>query len=134
MAQTIIEHGTLYKVEDVRQREWNGAVYRDQDILVEIPGPEGSVRYLKLEASNEQVDTIARMKIGEKVDFIYFVKTIQAKSGKHEGKWFTHVVLMNIQSSLQQAYQNTADYKAAVKNAPAPAEDEGETDENDLPF
>ena len=135
MAQTLIESGRLYKVEQVREREFKGGIYRDQDIIVEIPGEGGSVRYLLLEASNSQVDDIAKLKLGSEVSVRYFVKTICAKSGKYEGRWFTHVVLLDIQPTIAQAVRQA--YMEVTPPGPVdPAmfDENGETPADDLPF
>jgi hypothetical protein len=131
MAQTLIESGRLYKVEQVREREFKDSIYRDQDIVVEIPGEGGSVRYLLLEASNGQVDDIAKLKLGSEVSVRYFVKTICAKSGKYEGRWFTHVVLLDIQPTIAQAAQ-AAEQDSPVD--PSMFDENGETPADDLPF
>ena len=131
MAQTLIESGRLYKVEQVREREFKGCIYRDQDIIVEIPGEGGSVRYLLLEASNSQVDDIVKLKLGSEVSVRYFVKTICAKSGKYEGRWFTHVVLLGIQPTIAQVLQ-AAEQDGPVD--PSMFDENGETPADDLPF
>lgn len=135
MAQTLIERGRLYNVERVREREFKGGIYRDQDIIVEIPGAGGSVRYLLLEASNSQVDDIAKLQIGSEVNVKYFVKTICAKSGKYEGRWFTHVVLLEIQPTIAQSLETYAEQREQDSPVdPEMFDENGETPADDLPF
>ena len=84
MAAATYETGKLLIKEQLQSGETrNGGMWYRQNIVVEIPGPEASVRFIKLEASGEELVTkLSRIWTGDEVDIRYFVR-----ARKGSGKW-----------------------------------------------
>ena len=82
----------------------NGYDWARQTILIDIPGYQGSITKLSLQASNEMVDELNNYNVGDKVEVGW---SIYAR--EWNGKWYNNVDLVNIKSLGVQA------------DAPAPA-------------
>ena len=100
----------------------NGYDWARQAILIDIPGYQGSITKLSLQASNEMVDELNNYNVGDKVEVGW---SIYAR--EWNGKWYNNVDLVNIKSLGVQA------------DAPAPAVEPYpancfEPQSDDLPF
>ena len=113
MAVANFEQGKLYKVEPVQSGETrNGGTWYRQNIIVEIPGHNNTLRYIKLEAGGErQIQEIAALPIGSEVQVAYFVKG-RWGSGKWDGQLFNDVLLVSIQPTIATAEAMSARKRA----------------------
>ena len=101
----------------------NGYDWARQTILIDIPGFQGSITKLSLQASNEMVNELNNYNVGDKVEVGW---AIYAREWK--GKWYNNVDLVNIKS---QGTQAAAPASRSMNNIPA---GELEPQEGDLPF
>ena len=109
----------------------NGYDWARQNILIDIPGYQGSITKLSLQASNEMVDELNNYNVGDKVEVGW---SIYAR--EWNGKWYNNVDLVNIKSQDQQTEQRPA---RSSRPAPAPqtmniSASELEPQADDLPF
>ena len=97
--------GTISHMSEVTSgTSKNGYDWARQTILIDIPGYQGSITKLSLQASNEMVDELNNYNVGDKVEVGW---AIYAR--EWNGKWYNNVDLVNIKSLGVQA------------DAPAPA-------------
>ena len=97
--------GTISHMSEVTSgTSKNGYDWARQTILIDIPGYQGSITKLSLQASNEMVDELNNYNVGDKVEVGW---SIYAR--EWNGKWYNNVDLVNIKSLGVQA------------DAPAPA-------------
>ena len=124
--------GTISHMSEVTSgTSKNGYDWSRQTILIDIPGFQGSITKLSLQASNEMVDELNNYNVGDKVEVGW---SIYAR--EWNGKWYNNVDLVNIKSQGDQA--------AAPAPTPAPTPalrslnnipaEELEPHEEDLPF
>lgn len=110
--------GTISHMSEVTSgTSKNGYDWARQTILIDIPGYQGSITKLSLQASNEMVNELNSYNVGDKVEVGW---SIYAR--EWNGKWYNNVDLVSIKAD--------AGWQPAPAPAPAPAEEE----ENDLPF
>ena len=116
--------GTISHKSEVKSgTSKNGYDWARQTILIDIPGYQGSITKLSLQASNEMVDELNNYNVGDKVEVGW---SIYAR--EWNGKWYNNVDLVNIKSADAQ------------KSIPLPAKEETapaaelEPQEGDLPF
>ena len=120
--------GTISHMSEVTSgTSKNGYDWARQTILIDIPGYQGSITKLSLQASNEMVDELNNYNVGDKVEVGW---SIYAR--EWNGKWYNNVDLVNIKSQEVQA-EAPAPTPAprSLNNIPA-AELEPQAD--DLPF
>ena len=97
--------GTISHMSEVTSgTSKNGYDWARQTILIDIPGFQGSITKLSLQASNEMVNELNNYNVGDKVEVGW---AIYAR--EWNGKWYNNVDLVNIKSLGLQA------------DAPAPA-------------
>ena len=97
--------GTISHMSEVTSgTSKNGYDWARQTILIDIPGYQGSITKLSLQASNDMVDELNNYNVGDKVEVGW---AIYAR--EWNGKWYNNVDLVNIKSLGVQA------------DAPAPA-------------
>ena len=97
--------GTISHMSEVTSgTSKNGYDWARQTILIDIPGFQGSLTKLSLQASNEMVNELNNYNVGDKVEVGW---AIYAR--EWNGKWYNNVDLVNIKSLGLQA------------DAPAPA-------------
>ena len=97
--------GTISHMSEVTSgTSKNGYDWARQTILIDIPGYQGSITKLSLQASNEMVNELNNYNVGDKVEVGW---AIYAR--EWNGKWYNNVDLVNIKSLGVQA------------DAPAPA-------------
>lgn len=133
--------GTISHMSEVTSgTSKNGYDWARQTILLDIPGFQGSITKLSLQASNEMVNELNNFNVGDKVEVGW---SIYAR--EWNGKWYNNVDLVNIKSQEQQeqrpaesARPATAARQARIsrpapqtKNIPA---SELEPQGEDLPF
>ena len=121
--------GTISHMSEVTSgTSKNGYDWARQTILIDIPGYQGSITKLSLQASNEMVDELNNYNVGDKVEVGW---SIYAR--EWNGKWYNNVDLVNIKSLGVQADA------PAPAPAPAPAVEPYpancfEPQSDDLPF
>ena len=121
--------GTISHMSEVTSgTSKNGYDWARQTILIDIPGYQGSITKLSLQASNEMVDELNNYNVGDKVEVGW---SIYAR--EWNGKWYNNVDLVNIKSLGVQADA------PALAPAPAPAVEPYpanyfEPQSDDLPF
>ena len=123
--------GTISHMSEVTSgTSKNGYDWARQTILIDIPGYQGSITKLSLQASNEMVDELNNYNVGDKVEVGW---SIYAR--EWNGKWYNNVDLVNIKSQGVQAAA------PAPSPAPSPAPQtksisaaELEPQDEDLPF
>ena len=104
----------------------NGYDWARQTILIDIPGYQGSITKLSLQASNEMVDELNNYNVGDKVEVGW---SIYAR--EWNGKWYNNVDLVNIKSLGVQADAPAPAPAPAVEPYPANC---FEPQSDDLPF
>ena len=118
--------GTISHMSEVTSgTSKNGYDWARQTILIDIPGYQGSITKLSLQASNEMVDELNNYNVGDKVEVGW---SIYAR--EWNGKWYNNVDLVNIKSLGVQA-DAPAPAPRSLNNIPA---SELEPQEEDLPF
>ena len=124
--------GTISHMSEVTSgTSKNGYDWARQTILIDIPGFQGSITKLSLQASNEMVDELNNYNVGDKVEVGW---SIYAR--EWNGKWYNNVDLVNIKSQEVQAAApapTPAPTPAPMSLNNIPAE-ELEPHEEDLPF
>ena len=121
--------GTISHMSEVTSgTSKNGYDWARQTILIDIPGYQGSITKLSLQASNEMVNELNNYNVGDKVEVGW---SIYAR--EWNGKWYNNVDLVNIKSLGVQADA------PAPAPAPAPAVEPYpancfEPQSDDLPF
>ena len=124
--------GTISHMSEVKSvTSKNGYDWARQTILIYMPGFQGSITKLSLQASNEMVDELNNYNVGDKVEVGW---SIYAR--EWNGKWYNNVDLVNIKSQDQQTEQRPA---RSSRPAPAPqtmniSASELEPQADDLPF
>ena len=105
----------------------NGYDWARQTILIDIPGYQGSITKLSLQASNEMVDELNNYNVGDKVEVGW---SIYAR--EWNGKWYNNVDLVNIKSlGVQADAPAPTPAPRSLNNIPA---EELEPKSDDLPF
>ena len=125
----IMTKGTIAMKGEVKSgRSQNGRDWSRQDILIEIPGYQGSTTKLSLTASNEIVDELRFFNVGDKVEIGW---AIYAR--EWNGRWFNNcdIVKVNAEGTIQAASRAAA---PAPAPASAPLTAEQDNQEQDLPF
>ena len=118
--------GTISHMSEVTSgTSKNGYDWARQTILIDIPGYQGSITKLSLQASNEMVDELNNYNVGDKVEVGW---SIYAR--EWNGKWYNNVDLVNIKSLGVQA-DAPAPAPRSLNNIPA---EELEPKSDDLPF
>lgn len=122
--------GTISHMSEVTSgTSKNGYDWARQTILIDIPGYQGSITKLSLQASNEMVDELNNYNVGDKVEVGW---SIYAR--EWNGKWYNNVDLVNIKSLGVQADAPApapTPVPRSLNNIPA---EELEPHEEDLPF
>lgn len=124
--------GTISHMSEVTSgTSKNGYDWARQTILIDIPGFQGSITKLSLQASNEMVNELNNYNVGDKVEVGW---SIYAR--EWNGKWYNNVDLVNIKSQDQQTEQRPARSSRPAsapqtRNIPA---SELEPQEGDLPW
>mgnify|MGYP000642248124 CR=1 FL=1 len=120
--------GTISHMSEVTSgTSKNGYDWARQTILIDIPGYQGSITKLSLQASNEMVDELNNYNVGDKVEVGW---SIYAR--EWNGKWYNNVDLVNIKSQeVQAAAPAPTPAPSSLNNIPA---EELEPHEEDLPF
>lgn len=120
--------GTISHMSEVTSgTSKNGYDWARQTILIDIPGFQGSITKLSLQASNEMVDELNNYNVGDKVEVGW---SIYAR--EWNGKWYNNVDLVNIKSQeVQAAAPAPTPAPSSLNNIPAA---ELEPHEEDLPF
>lgn len=101
----------------------NGREWARMNIMLEIPGFQGSITKVIFQVGTDRVDNVLEYKVGDKVEIGW---SIYAR--EWNGKWYNNVDLVNIKSADAQ------------KSIPLPAKEETapaaelEPQEGDLPF
>ena len=109
----------------------NGYDWARQTILIDIPGFQGSITKLSLQASNEMVNELINYNVGDNVEVGW-----QIYAREYNGRWYNNVDLVNIKPLDQQTEQRPA---RSSRPAPAPQTrnipaSELEPQADDLPF
>ena len=126
--------GTIsYMSEVTSGTSKNGYDWARQTILIDIPGYQGSITKLSLQASNEMVNELNNYNVGDKVEVGW---SIYAR--EWNGKWYNNVDLVKIK------FQGESEEESAARTsrlAPAPAPqtrnipaEDLEPQEGDLPW
>lgn len=90
--------GTISHISEVTSgTSKNGYDWARQTILLDIPGYQGTITKLSLQASNEMVNELNDYNVGDKVEVGW---TIYAR--EWNGKWYNNVDLVNIKSQNEQ--------------------------------
>ena len=120
--------GTISHMSEVTSgTSKNGYDWARQTILIDIPGYQGSITKLSLQASNEMVDELNNYNVGDKVEVGW---SIYAR--EWNGKWYNNVDLVNIKSQgVQAAAPAPTPAPRSLNNIPAA---ELEPQDEDLPF
>ena len=119
--------GTISHMSEVTSgTSKNGYDWARQTILIDIPGYQGSITKLSLQASNEMVDELNNYNVGDKVEVGW---SIYAR--EWNGKWYNNVDLVNIKSLGVQADAPAPAPAPAVEPYPANC---FEPQSDDLPF
>ena len=120
--------GTISHMSEVTSgTSKNGYDWARQTILIDIPGYQGSITKLSLQASNEMVDELNNYNVGDKVEVGW---SIYAR--EYNGRWYNNVDLVNIKSQGVQADAPAPTHAPrSLNNIPAA---ELEPHEEDLPF
>ena len=120
--------GTISHMSEVTSgTSKNGYDWARQTILIDIPGYQGSITKLSLQASNEMVDELNNYNVGDKVEVGW---SIYAR--EWNGKWYNNVDLVNIKSQgVQAAALAPTPATRSLNNIPA---SELEPQADDLPF
>ena len=124
--------GTISHMSEVKSgTSKNGYDWARQTILIDIPGFQGSITKLSLQASNEMVDELNNYNVGDKVEVGW---SIYAR--EWNGKLYNNFDMVNIKSQDQQTEQRPA---RSSRPAPAPqtmniSASELEPQADDLPF
>ena len=105
----------------------NGYDWARQTILIDIPGYQGSITKLSLQASNEMVDELNNYNVGDKVEVGWSIYARECN-----GKWYNNVDLVNIKSlGVQADAPAPTPATRSLNNIPA---SELEPQADDLPF
>ena len=120
--------GTISHMSEVTSgTSKNGYDWARQTILIDIPGYQGSITKLSLQASNEMVDELNNYNVGDKVEVGW---AIYAR--EWNGKWYNNVDLVNIKSlGVQADAPAPTPTPRSLNNIPA---EELEPKSDDLPF
>ena len=120
--------GTISHMSEVTSgTSKNGYDWARQTILIDIPGYQGSITKLSLQASNAMVDELNNYNVGDKVEVGW---SIYAR--EWNGKWYNNVDLVNIKSlGVQADAPAPTPTPRSLNNIPAA---ELEPHEEDLPF
>lgn len=106
--------GTISHMSEVTSgTSKNGYDWARQTILIDIPGYQGSITKLSLQASNEMVNELNNYNVGDKVEVSW---SIYAR--EWNGKWYNNVDLVKIK------FQGETEEESAARTprpAPAPA-------------
>ena len=106
--------GTISHMSEVTSgTSKNGYDWARQTILIDIPGYQGSITKLSLQASNEMVNELNSYNVGDKVEVAW---SIYAR--EWNGKWYNNVDLVKIK------FQGESEEESAARTsrpAPAPA-------------
>lgn len=104
--------GTISHMSEVTSgTSKNGYDWARQTILIDIPGYQGSITKLSLQASNEMVNELNSYNVGDKVEVAW---SIYAR--EWNGKWYNNVDLVKIKFQGE-----TEEESAARTSRPAPA-------------
>lgn len=104
--------GTISHMSEVTSgTSKNGYDWARQTILIDIPGYQGSITKLSLQASNEMVNELNSYDVGDKVEVAW---SIYAR--EWNGKWYNNVDLVKIKFQGETEEEN-----AARTSRPAPA-------------
>ena len=128
--------GTISHMSEVTSgTSKNGYDWARQTILIDIPGYQGSITKLSLQASNEMVNELNSYDVGDKVEVAW---SIYAR--EWNGKWYNNVDLVKIKFQGETEEENAArTSRPAPAPAPAPQTrniptSELEPQEGDLPW
>lgn len=106
--------GTISHMSEVTSgTSKNGYDWARQTILIDIPGYQGSITKLSLQASNEMVNELNSYDVGDKVEVAW---SIYAR--EWNGKWYNNVDLVKIKFQGETEEENAA---RTSRPAPAPA-------------
>ena len=120
--------GTISHMSEVTSgTSKNGYDWARQTILIDIPGYQGSITKLSLQASNEMVNELNNYNVGDKVEVGW---AIYAR--EWNGRWYNNVDLVNIKSlGVQADAPAPTPATRSLNNIPA---SELEPQADDLPF
>lgn len=101
----------------------NGREWARMNIMLDVPGFQGSITKVIFQVGTDRVDNVLEYKVGDKVEIGW---SIYAR--EWNGKWYNNVDLVNIKSADAQI---SIPLPAKEETAPAA---ELEPQEGDLPF
>ena len=119
--------GTISHMSEITSgTSTSGRDWARMTIMIDIPGYQGSITKLSLQASNEMVDELNNYNVGDKVEIGW---SIYAR--EYKGRWYNNVDLVNIKSLGVQADAPAPAPAPAVEPYPANC---FEPQSDDLPF
>lgn len=102
--------GTISYMSEVTSGTSNsGKEWARMNIMIDIPGYQGSITKLSLQVGMDRINDVLEFKVGDKVEIGW---SIYAR--EWNGKWYNNVDLATIKAQDQQAEQGLA------RPAPAP--------------
>lgn len=120
--------GTISYMSEVTSGTSNsGREWASMNIMIDIPGYQGSITKLSLQVGTDRINDVLEFKVGDKVEIGW---SIYAR--EWNGKWYNNVDLVTIKAQDEQA--------AAPAPTPAPRSlnnipaSDLEPQDTDLPF
>lgn len=108
--------GTIsYMSEITTGTSQSGREWARMNIMIDIPGYQGSITKLSFQVGTDRIDDVTAFKIGDRVEIGW---SIYAR--EWNGRWFNNVDLVNIKSQDQQIAHGPVRSEAPAP-APAPA-------------
>ena len=102
--------GTIsYMSEVTSGTSQSGRDWARMNIMIDIPGFQGTITKLSFQVSTDRIDDVCKFKVGDKVEIGW---SIYAR--EYKGKWYNNVDLGNIKSQEQQ------EQRSARSSRPAP--------------
>lgn len=123
--------GTISHMSEVTSGvSTSGRAWSRMNIMIDIPGYQGSITKLSFQVGTDRIDDVTKFKLGDKVEIGW---SIYAR--EYNGKWYNNVDLVSIKSQDQTQTAQTVSPAPAPAQAPATeAVDLADSPENDLPF
>lgn len=91
--------GTLsFKSEITTGESTSGRVWARQNIMIDVPGYQGSIFKIMFQVGTDRIDDVAEFNIGDKVEIGW---SIYAR--EYKGRWYNNVDLVTIKADGERA-------------------------------